>query len=64
MCNDTLCNITIDEEEVLDIITVILVNKAIVKLFNQLFLLLLNHLLGYLIDLCQKRFLHLFMPRD
>ena len=29
MCNDTLCNITIDEQEVLDIISVLPVNKAI-----------------------------------
>ena len=29
MCYDTLCNITIDEQEVLDIISVLPVNKAI-----------------------------------
>ena len=29
MCNDTLCNITIDEQEVLDTISVLPVNKAI-----------------------------------
>ena len=29
MCNDTLCNITIDEQKVLDIISVIPVNKPI-----------------------------------
>ena len=66
MCNDTLCNITIDEQDVLGIISVLSVNKAIGpdcishKMLKSTIFTIVKHLLCYLIDLCQKRFFHLF----